>query len=242
VGHPSIPQQLYALTFTTSYFFDQAYSSLQQLWSLSVEEQFYLLWPLIMARGAIAGRRACWAAVALCPIFRFVLKWTGYHKFGTLAPAIMDSIAAGCLLALEYDRVRLLCRAHLCSTKRFVAAVVGTMALAGIVYRCGLTLLWGAVPCMAALVIAAAIERKDLVLNRGPLVWSGIISYSLYLWQQPFLTLAGPLDSFWVRLSMAFPAAFLSYRFIELPVMRFFSERLHSAPAPHSTAPVPQES
>ena len=39
-----------------------------------------------------------------------------------------------------------------------------------------------------------------MVLNAGPLVWSGLLSYSLYLWQQPFLVLNGPLDFLSVRL------------------------------------------
>ena len=47
---------------------------------------------------------------------------------------------------------------------------------------------------MIALIISAAIERRDRILNRGPLVWSGLLSYSLYLWQQPFLVLGGPLN------------------------------------------------
>ena len=47
-GQPTVMQQLYALTFTTSFAFEQAYRPLQQLWSLSVEEQFYLVWPLLL--------------------------------------------------------------------------------------------------------------------------------------------------------------------------------------------------
>ena len=53
-------QILYALTFTTSFFFWQAYKPLQHLWSLSVEEQFYLAWPLIFARGLGDAKRWCW--------------------------------------------------------------------------------------------------------------------------------------------------------------------------------------
>lgn len=41
LGHPSVIQSVFALTFTTSYFFRHAYLPLQHLWSLSVEEQFY---------------------------------------------------------------------------------------------------------------------------------------------------------------------------------------------------------
>jgi peptidoglycan/LPS O-acetylase OafA/YrhL len=63
-------------------------------------------------------------------------------------------------------------------------------------------------------------ERKDAVLNDGFIAWSGLISYSLYLWQQPFLTLAGPADTILVRLPLTFAAAYLSYCFVERPVLR----------------------
>src|ERR1700722_2524395 len=51
----SAGQAAYALSFTTTYFFDYAAKPLQQLWSLSVEEKFYLLWPLAFCFGAQKG-------------------------------------------------------------------------------------------------------------------------------------------------------------------------------------------
>ena len=63
--------------------------------------------------------------------------------------------------------------------------------------------------------ISVAIEREDRLLNSGLLVWTGLLSYSLYLWQQPFLVFDGPLNYFSVRILMTFLMAYLSYRFIE---------------------------
>ena len=241
VGHANFQQQLYAFTFTTSYFFEQAYRPLQQLWSLSVEEQFYLLWPLLLLSGKVAARRSCWATFLLCPILRLFLKRAGYYQFGHLAPAILDSIAAGCLLAMYRDELRAFARKYLVFTRTFLILGGGTVLFAEAVYRASFVLLWGIVPCLIALVIAVAIERNDKVLNQGPLAWSGLLSYSLYLWQQPFLVLDGPLNYLGIRLPLAFAAAYLSYKFVEQPFIRLFAQSVRPVSEQHSGTPVGQE-
>lgn len=219
VGSATWAQSAYALTFTTSYFFRQAYTPLQQLWSLSVEEQFYLLWPLIFMLGMRGAKRCGWAVMVLCPLLRLFLMRRGYPEIEHLAPAIADSIGAGCLLALYYDQVRAFALRYLVSSYGFALLCLASLAASEVVFRYSLWELWGIVPGMIALIIAAAIERRDMFLNSGPLVWSGLISYSLYLWQQPFLVLKGPLYFLSVRLVATFAAAYLSYRFIERPVL-----------------------
>jgi peptidoglycan/LPS O-acetylase OafA/YrhL len=219
LGSGSWTQSAYALTFTTSYFFRQAYTPLQQLWSLSVEEQFYLLWPLIFLLGVRTAKRCGWAVMVLCPMLRLFLKHRGYPEIEHLAPAIADSIGAGCLLALYSDKVRALVLRYFVSGHGFALLCLASLAASEVIFRFNLWELWGIVPGMIALIIAAAIERRDVVLNAGPLVWSGLLSYSLYLWQQPFLVLKGPLDFLSVRLLATFAAAYLSYRFIERPAL-----------------------
>ncbi len=222
-GQPTFIQRIYALTFTTSFAFDQAYRPLQQLWSLSVEEQFYLVWPLLMSQGILTARRSCWAALGVCPVLRVVLKHSGYHQYSHLGPAILDSIAAGCLLAFYHEQVRDWVRRHLISSYSFIGASVATVIVAQALYRIDLVMLWGVVPCMVAVVIAAAMERSDRLLNAGPLAWSGLLSYSLYLWQQPLLVMGGPLDYVSVRLPILFAAAWISYRLVEQPALRLFA-------------------
>jgi peptidoglycan/LPS O-acetylase OafA/YrhL len=241
VGHASFQQQLYTFTFTTSYFFEQAYRPLQQLWSLSVEEQFYLLWPLLLLLGKTTARRCCLATFLICPILRLVLKSAGYHQFGHMAPAILDSIAAGCLLAMYRSEIRTFARKYLLSTRAFFALGGGTILFAEAVYRASFVLLWGIVPCLIALVIAAAIERNDKALNHGPLAWSGLLSYSLYLWQQPFLVLDGPLNYLAIRLPLAFVAAYLSYRFVEQPIIRLFTQPARPVSEQHAGTSLAQE-
>ncbi len=231
VGHPTLAQQAYSFTFTTSYFFQQAYPPLQQLWSLSVEEQFYLAWPLLMLLGARTAERACWAVLVISPLLRLLLKHVGYPEYGHFAPAILDSIAAGCLLAFHRIRLRDFAARYLASNWAFAALGAVTLLLAEMVYGYDLVLLWGLIPCLVVLVIAAAIERKDWILNNGPIAWSGLLSYSLYLWQQPFLTLDGPWHFMSVRLLLTFAAAYLSYRFVEQPVLKALSSSPRIRPA-----------
>jgi peptidoglycan/LPS O-acetylase OafA/YrhL len=223
VAKVTVAQAAYALTFTTSYFYDYAAKPLQQLWSLSVEEQFYLLWPLALYLGIRGAKKYCWAIVIASPIVRLVLKYHGYEQYGHLAPAIGDSVASGCLLAFYEDRISAFARKYLTSTAGFIMLFLVTVTAACYIYWIDFVGLWGVVNCLLVLTIGAAIERKDAILNKGFLVWSGLLSYSLYLWQQPFLVFDGPFNYFSVRILMTFLLAFISYRFVEQPALEIFN-------------------
>ena len=223
VGHPTPLQCVYALTFTTSFVFAHAYSMLQQLWSLSAEEVFYLLWPFVLAKFPKRAPGCCWAVMVLSPLLRVVLKHDGYTQWDHIAPAILDSMGAGCLLALYQSEVRTFARRHLCSTPTFLALCFCSVAVPTCLYHFGLPFLWGAIPALVALVMAAAIEREDRILNQGFLVWSGLLSYSLYLWQQPILFGQAPVHFLPARLLLLFLIGYLSYRFVEQPVIRAFT-------------------
>ena len=223
-----------ALTFTTTYFFDYAAKPLQQLWSLSVEEQFYLLWPLAFCFGVRNAKRYCWLIVFLSPIIRILLKHYGYTQYSHLAPAIGDSLTAGCLLAFYENQVAVFAKTYFRSTAAFLTLCLVTLSAGCLIYWRDAVLLWGIPPCLLALLISVAIQREDRLLNSGLLVWTGLLSYSLYLWQQPFLVFDGPLNYFSVRILMTFLMAYLSYRFIEQPVLNLYARRRSET---HAAAP-----
>jgi peptidoglycan/LPS O-acetylase OafA/YrhL len=231
-GKATALQAVYALTFTTSFFFAHAYVPLQQLWSLSVEEQFYLLWPLAFLLGIAVAKRVGWTVMFLCPILRLFLRHWGYSETEHLAPAIADSVAAGCLLSLYREEMRRFVIRYFVSDSSFLLLCVVSVASSEILFRWQLVALWGLVPCLIALIIASAIERQDRILNHGPLVWSGLLSYSLYLWQQPFLVLGGRFNFLSTRLAATFAAAYLSYRLVEQPALKFLRRNEHNSSSP----------
>ena len=65
-----------------------------------MEEQFYLAWPLVIALGVIVGRRFALAAIVTAPLARFLLLRIWYQGARWSFPAVVDSLAAGCLLAM----------------------------------------------------------------------------------------------------------------------------------------------
>jgi peptidoglycan/LPS O-acetylase OafA/YrhL len=236
VGNATVFQSMLALTFTTTYFFDAAYRPLQHLWSLSVEEQFYLLWPLVFATGIPVARRYCWVILALSPLVRLLLLHLklGPDTYSHCAPAIADSLAAGCLLAFYQDRCRHLVNRYLASGWAPLSLSLLTLAISIALYRFNLVLLWGIIPCLIAVTTCASVERRYFILNSRPLVWIGMLSYSLYLWQQPFLSLNGPLHYLSVRLFLTFAFACASYRLIEQPMLRFRPPHRKRASSPNT--------
>ena len=83
------------------------YASLNHLWSLAVEQQFYLLWPFIvlgLSRQALA--RTCWICIAIAFIIRMLLTLSlnAPALAYTLTPCRMDSLLAGALIAIHASR------------------------------------------------------------------------------------------------------------------------------------------
>jgi len=159
--------------------------------------------------------------MAVSPLIRIVLMHNGYAEYSYCAPAVADSLAAGCLLAFYQDRLRETVKRYFVSPIAFLALCFVTVGTACVLYRAHLVLLWGVIPSLIAVATCAAIEREDPFLNSRPLVWTGMLSYSLYLWQQPFLVFDGPLNYLSVRLILTFAFAYISYRFVEQPMLRF---------------------
>lgn len=189
---------LAAVTYTMNYHPDRAWD-LGHLWSLAVEEQFYLLWPAAFATlGKRRALRLAAAAVVLVPVIRVVT----YLYFPSQRPSIgesfhtiADSLATGCVLALVRDRVSDFPRIdrilrHGATPVLFVAIAVITNYFRWYIsygYSVGQTLTNVAL----AIVVESCVRNPETLTGRAlelrPLAYVGTLSYSIYLWQQPFM-------------------------------------------------------
>ncbi|MGY1740266.1 MULTISPECIES: acyltransferase family protein [unclassified Blastococcus] len=229
-------------------------------WSLAVEEQFYLLWPLALA--LLPRRWACRVAlgyVIAAPVVRVALfavpelrpdLWMTFHGRA-------DALLIGCLLALAPSAYpRAWARLRDLAQRRGVAAGAIVVLLGSSALESALGGPWlmpfgytvSAVAAAALVLVVVARERSSLftsVATWRPLTLVGLISFSLYLWQQLFLApddLALPVVG-WVPLGLlaTFAAATLSYLLVERPALRLKdrwqrARDARPAPAPHLPA------
>ncbi|MCC6538386.1 MAG: acyltransferase [Bryobacterales bacterium] len=236
LGWVEVPgrQLWYAATYTVNYLPDRAWP-IGHLWSLSVEEQFYLVWPLAFI---LAGRRGTvWVAVAgmaMGPVARlaarFLLAGTPYREL-EMFPMEADSIATGCLLACLQARLeglgwyRRLFRPAWSLGLLAMVAVLNRYLGYTVVSVFGRTLLHLGLAVLIHRSVFHKDDRWGRVLNWGPLAWVGVLSYSLYLWQQLFLnrTSTAWANAFPQNLVLAVAVAVASYGLVEKPLLRWRS-------------------
>jgi peptidoglycan/LPS O-acetylase OafA/YrhL len=235
-----------------SSYFDVAadLKPLLHLWSLGIEEQFYLAWPLILVvasrwrRGPIVatliiGSISFVTAIATVRFDRsaaFFAPWTRLWEL--LAGALLvglerDVVFAGWLQRLE--RRRLI---------RNVQALLGLALIAAGVVLVDSTRvfpgLWALMPVMGAILLI--LSGPDTMVNGAmlaskPLVWIGLISYPLYLWHWPLLSFAyiqlqdiPPVEIRVTLLVLSVALARLTYGVVERPI-RFGRQVRFAVPA-----------
>ena len=224
-------------------------------WSLAYEEQYYLCFPLVFLCLAGSMRATLgWLLIALMalPVFRYALNLGHVWYLLCHAAFPLSFICIGALTAVHADRLRRLATQSTAAAAFFMAAVI----LAGVVWldiishahpelgrlvKLRMLLVPTLEPVCVAWLVIGSVYRKTWttrLLNSLPLQFFGMISYSLYLWQQPFtrnhsLVLGAP----WLNFApLMVVAAALSYYLIEKPCIRLGKRiiamrRAHSSPS-----------
>jgi peptidoglycan/LPS O-acetylase OafA/YrhL len=248
---------LTAVTYTTNYHHQRSWY-LGHAWSLAVEEQFYLLWPfLIKYLGARRASALALATVMVAPLLRFALMVDAPSfrpGIGETFPTVADAIATGCLLACWRGRIGEFPRlAAFLRGPRFWCIPVITLG-AAFVPSAKLDCLVGQTVTNLglALVIDRMVHYPDALagrfLNARPVVFVGVLSYSLYLWQQPFLARQShqTMASFPLNLVLAVGLALCSHYLVERPALRLrariegIGRRFGRAPRVAIAGPTPQ--
>ena len=250
-------QVLGAATFTsnwleihagTDYFAATSPQLLMNLWSLAVEEQFYLLWPLAVLgllaftrRPEVRAASALGLALVSAGLMALRLDPESPTRVYYGTDTHVMGLMLGAALAFVYAAPH---RAWTTSTwwaehRRQVAAValvtlLGLMALAGedsaLTFRGGILLASVATTALL-LVVVERPGRLRAVLELPPARWVGARSYGIYLWHWPVFLVIGSdlpvapgggtylLTRLWCVV-VTFVIADLSYRFVETPVRR----------------------
>ncbi len=223
VRHHNIGNDVWACIFFFRNYVPTSYASLMtgHFWSLSVEEQFYLAWPLLLA---FAGRTKSLAVallgIAACTIFRFH-NWEQYDygNFFLRSEVRFDALLVGCTLALlfQYKAIQPWVKEH--ALVLFLAALP--------VFAWDFYHFHRLIPLSesvaVAIMVASTCSAPGIFVSRflelKYLKFIGLISYSLYVWQQLFLI---PQRGSMALVAAAFLplVAYASYAVVERPGVR----------------------
>lgn len=236
---PFIPQNFTAaLFFYRDYFFVNDLWLTQHTWSLSVEEQFYLLWPialllLLRYKGRSAAAWCSLALILVTPVLRVagskVLPGFAHEELYMLH-CRMDALMSGCFVALcvglpKFEAVyQKIAKVWWILPLEFWGISVFLGHTLGIAYRKSAGLTIDSV-AMAFLILWAARNADHWVgriLNCRFMAQAGVLSYSAYLWQTFFLHEDNKTWSgrFPFSLLYIWMAAWISYNLVELPSLQ----------------------
>ncbi len=214
--------------------------SFEGLWSLAVEEHFYLAFPLLLliffrrGQGAMSAVVAALCVAALLFRIRYALEDKPENFLAWRTESAFDFLLAGCALSLmtttETGRRAL---RRVASTGALAAATIAFAAgqIASSAGKVELAIALGVAAGWIAVFVANALYNPDLssvraALNLPALKWLGRISYSLYLWHYlPGFVVSRVAPNGGVLIALMAIASSLvlaeaSYRLIETPIMR----------------------
>lgn len=199
-------------------------------WSLSIEEQFYVCFPIFLILFAKLSRNYLIIIIALLSGISLLTAEYGsrYHPSATfyLLPTRAWELGIGSLLALSFDDLRM---------RNVMFHKIGSVAGLGLIVFSVFTFssdtpfpsLWTLLPVIGTALVIVCASREELVgkmLSLRPVVFIGLISYSFYLWHQPlfaFARMRAPhelnVEFYLLLIAAAFLLASFTWLLIEQP-------------------------
>jgi peptidoglycan/LPS O-acetylase OafA/YrhL len=222
---------LHAFTYTMNYHHPHSWP-VGHLWSLAVEEQFYLLWPLVILLCQPAGAMKLAGAVLVLAPFIRLATWQFMPAlrpdYGQQFEAVADALATGCLLAGMYNVLgewktyQRFLRSGWFWAVPAVAISIAWLDHPRIFLFAGQTVMNLSIVITVERMVRYPSTLAGKLLNLPSLQFIGVLSYSLYLWQQLFLNRHSTswMAAFPTNLALAFGMALLSYYAVERPFLK----------------------
>jgi len=242
-----------SLTYTR-YFFNDVNWEAQHLWSLNIEEHFYLIWPIVFVFMKNHRKQFAILMIIAVTITRLVTNVSDWHLFTR-----SDSLLVGCLFALYYKKIEAFVEKapSYIIVLPFVLGIVCGLGGARIIPVHDVEIRnhlakafvgsFGTITniCVGFIIVISIKRQNNLffkLLNTRQFNYVGVLFYSIYIWQQLFFSdNIGLLSSFPINLILIFIVSVISYELYEKHFLqlkeRFTSD--HKAPKNVIQTPMP---